>query len=78
VPRGAGGRVPPVLPTETPVVLEENVMESLPVPVVTTANRHWEIVARRTMTPRSRNTHDWWERKLKPGRDIHVNTEKAP
>ena len=33
------GRVPPVLPTETPVVLEENVMEGLPVSVVTVANR---------------------------------------
>ena len=38
-------------------------MESLPVSVVTVANRHWEIVARRTMTLRAPNTHDWWERK---------------
>jgi predicted transposase YbfD/YdcC len=39
-----------VLPTETPVALEANVMEGLPVSVVTVANRHWEIVARRTLT----------------------------
>jgi hypothetical protein len=46
-PLGArAGRVPPVLPTETPVVLEKNVMEGLPVSVVTVANRHWEIVSR--------------------------------
>ena len=67
-----------MLPTEKPVVLEENVMEGLPVSVVTVANSHWEIVARRTMTPRPPNTHDWWERKLQPGRDIHVNAEQTP
>jgi hypothetical protein len=31
-------------------------MEGLPVSVVTVVNRHWEIVARRTMTPRPPNT----------------------
>ena len=54
------GRVRPVLPTETPVLLGENVLESLPVSVVTVANTDWEIVARRTMTPRPPSTHDWW------------------
>ena len=71
--RGSAGF--PVLPTETPVVLEENVMKGLPVSVVTVANRHWEFVARRTMTPRPPNTHDWWEQKLQPRKDTHVNAE---
>ena len=135
-PAARAGRVTRVLPTRTPVLLEENVVENLPVSVVTLANRHWEIVsrrtttdsasgggvtdgidagkangtasevsrefplqrrhitktgvlrslvvatndgrkivARRTMTPRPLNTHDWWEQKLQPRRDIHVNAE---
>ena len=45
-PPGAAGGVPPVLATEKPVMLEENVMEGLPVSVVTVANRHREIVSR--------------------------------
>jgi hypothetical protein len=65
-------------PTESPVVLEENVIEGLPVPVVTAANRNWKIMAGRTMTPCLPNTHDWSKRKLKPGRDIHVNAEETP
>ena len=49
-PAARAGRVPLVLPTRTPVLLEENVVENLPVSVVTVANRHWEIVSRRTTT----------------------------
>ena len=125
-PAARAGRVTRVLPTRTPVLLEENVVENLPVSVVTVANRHWEIVSRRTttdsasgggvtdgidagkangtasevsrefplqrrritktndgrkivarrsMTPRPPNTHDWWEQKLQPRKDTHVNAE---
>jgi hypothetical protein len=51
-------------------VLEENVRKGLPVPVVTAAKHHWEIVAQPTMTPCSPSTHDGWTSKLYLGRDI--------
>jgi hypothetical protein len=58
-------------------------MKGLPASVVTAANRHWEIVVRRTMTARLTRTHDWWKSKLQPGRtpmsilsNLHENAAK--
>jgi len=50
----------------------------MPVSDVAAANRHWEIVAVCTMTPRPPITHDGCEWKLQPERDIHVYIEQAP
>jgi hypothetical protein len=52
--------VVPFLQQGEPVVLEENVVKGVPIPVVPAANHHWEIVARGTVTARPPSTHDWW------------------